>query len=58
VTAPDRFPPTTLAVTSAMPYAEEQFELVGLNEAIGAGHFYPSVHAAVHAFDRSRAVPV
>ena len=47
----------TLLVARLRTRMQEQFELAGLNEAIGAGHFYPSVHAAVDAFDGSRAVP-
>jgi SulP family sulfate permease len=45
-----------LVVARLRTRMEEQFELAGLNEANGSKH-YPSVHAAVHAFDRSRAVP-
>jgi sulfate permease, SulP family len=47
----------TLLVARLRTRMQEQFELAGLNEAIGTGHFYPSVHAAVDAFVGARAVP-
>jgi MFS superfamily sulfate permease-like transporter len=45
----------TLVVARLRTRMQEQFELAVPNEANGSRHFYPSVHAAVHAFDRSRA---
>jgi sulfate permease, SulP family len=43
----------TLAVARLRTGMEEQFELSGLTETIGADHFYPTVQAAVQGFARS-----
>jgi len=44
----------TLAVARLRTGMEEQFELSGLIETIGADRFYPTVQAAVQGFARSR----
>jgi hypothetical protein len=43
----------TLVVGRLRARTEEQFELAGLAQTIEPEHFYPTVHAAVHAFARS-----
>ena len=47
----------TLAVARLRTRMQEQFELSGLTETIGADHFYPTVHAAVQAFGPTQAEP-
>jgi SulP family sulfate permease len=47
----------TLVVARLRTHMEEQFELSGLTDVIGPEHFYPTVHGAVEAFDRSHSAP-
>jgi SulP family sulfate permease len=47
----------TLVVARLRTSMQEQFELSGLTEVIGPEHFYPTVHGAVEAFDRSHSAP-
>ncbi len=47
----------TLVVARLRTHMAEQFDLSGLTQVIGPEHFYPTVHGAVQAFDRSQAAP-